>query len=479
MASRAAGRDHPERHPQRVHGPQHLHLPAAARRCGSSPTSSPTPRGGCRSSTRSRSPATTSRRPGRRPTWSWPTRSPTASSTCGPASAAGLDIDAFAPRLSFFWAIGMNFFMEVAKLRAGPAALGQAGEAVRAEERQVAVAAHALPDLGLVADRAGRVQQRRPHLHRGDGRDPGPHPVAAHQRPRRGARAADRLLRPHRPQHPAAAAAGIGHLPGHRPVGRQRLRRAADLRARPPRLGRTSRRSRRPAGWPRRSRRASPSCASRRRPPAPRPGSTPAASRSSASTSTASPGTTTSTCSRSTTAAVRAQQIEKLRRLREERDPAACQAALDRLTAAAGPARRRRGREQPAGAGHRRRPGEGHRRRDLRRAGEGVRPAHRARSVRSPVCTGRRPARPTASSGSAPRRPTFERAEGPPSADPGRQDGPGRPRPRPEGDRHRVRRPRLRRRRRPAVPDARPRWPARRSRPTCTSSGSTRSRPGT
>jgi methylmalonyl-CoA mutase len=32
--------------------------------------------------------------------------------------AAGLDIDAFAPRLSFFFAIGMNFFMEVAKLRA-------------------------------------------------------------------------------------------------------------------------------------------------------------------------------------------------------------------------------------------------------------------------------------------------------------------------------------------------------------------------
>lgn len=31
---------------------------------------------------------------------------------------AGLGIDAFAPRLSFFWAIGMNFFMEIAKLRA-------------------------------------------------------------------------------------------------------------------------------------------------------------------------------------------------------------------------------------------------------------------------------------------------------------------------------------------------------------------------
>jgi methylmalonyl-CoA mutase len=30
----------------------------------------------------------------------------------------GLDVDAFAPRLSFFWAIGSNFFMEIAKLRA-------------------------------------------------------------------------------------------------------------------------------------------------------------------------------------------------------------------------------------------------------------------------------------------------------------------------------------------------------------------------
>lgn len=33
--------------------------------------------------------------------------------------AAGLDIDEFAPRISFFWGVGMNYFMEVAKLRAG------------------------------------------------------------------------------------------------------------------------------------------------------------------------------------------------------------------------------------------------------------------------------------------------------------------------------------------------------------------------
>ncbi|KON70000.1 methylmalonyl-CoA mutase [Peribacillus butanolivorans] len=32
---------------------------------------------------------------------------------------AGIDIDKFAPRLSFFWAVGMNYFMEVAKMRAG------------------------------------------------------------------------------------------------------------------------------------------------------------------------------------------------------------------------------------------------------------------------------------------------------------------------------------------------------------------------
>ncbi|MFF2875951.1 methylmalonyl-CoA mutase [Gottfriedia sp. NPDC057991] len=32
---------------------------------------------------------------------------------------AGIDIDSFAPRLSFFWGIGMNYFMEIAKMRAG------------------------------------------------------------------------------------------------------------------------------------------------------------------------------------------------------------------------------------------------------------------------------------------------------------------------------------------------------------------------
>ena len=107
----------------------------------------------CRSSTRSRSPATTSRRPGRRPTWSWPTRWPTASSTSAPGSTPASTIDAFAPRLSFFWAIGMNFFMEVAKLRAARLLWAKLVQAVRPEgrDKSLSLRTHS-PDLGLVAD---------------------------------------------------------------------------------------------------------------------------------------------------------------------------------------------------------------------------------------------------------------------------------------------------------------------------------------
>ena len=147
--------------------------------------------------------------------------------------AAGLDIDHFAPRLSFFWAIGMNFFMEVAKLRAARLLWASPHpEEFRAKGCALAFAAHPLPDLGLVAHRAGPLQQHRPHHDRGDGGDPGPYAVAAHQRLRRGACAADRPFRPHRAQHAAHPAEGIRHDPHHRPVGRLGLCRAADARPR-------------------------------------------------------------------------------------------------------------------------------------------------------------------------------------------------------------------------------------------------------
>jgi len=52
------------------------------------------------------------------------------------AMAAGLDIDAFAPRLSFFWGIGMNFFMEIAKMRAGRALWHEVMEGLGAKDEK-------------------------------------------------------------------------------------------------------------------------------------------------------------------------------------------------------------------------------------------------------------------------------------------------------------------------------------------------------
>jgi len=69
---------------------------------------------------------------------------------------AGLEVDRFAPRISFFWAIGMNFFMEVAKVARRAIAVVEADEAVRAQGYTLACFADPLPDVGLVARRAGR-----------------------------------------------------------------------------------------------------------------------------------------------------------------------------------------------------------------------------------------------------------------------------------------------------------------------------------
>jgi methylmalonyl-CoA mutase len=52
------------------------------------------------------------------------------------AMEAGLDIDAFAPRLSFFWGIGMNFFMEIAKMRAARALWHEVMEGLGAQNEK-------------------------------------------------------------------------------------------------------------------------------------------------------------------------------------------------------------------------------------------------------------------------------------------------------------------------------------------------------
>ena len=147
-------------------------------------------------------------------------------------------------------------------------------------------------------------------------------------------------------------------------------------------------------------------------------------------------------------AEVRRQQLERLARVKAERDPR-------RVARRARRAHRGRGeRRQPARALDRRQPGPRHGRRDLRRDGEGVRPAPRG----DPLDLGclRRRLRRRRGVRAHPQGGRRVRAGGrPPAADPRRQARPGRSRPRRQGDRDRVRRPRLRRRHRTAVPDAR------------------------
>jgi hypothetical protein len=75
-----------------------------------------------------------------------------------------------------------------------PPAVAPHHDRLQRQEPEVDDAAHPQPDLRLVADRAGPVQQRRAHHHRSDGGGVRRHPVAAHQRARRSHRAADRVL---------------------------------------------------------------------------------------------------------------------------------------------------------------------------------------------------------------------------------------------------------------------------------------------
>ena len=140
-ARRSAGeavRHDPERHPQRVHGAQHLHLSARLPRCGSSPTSSPTPRQHMPKFNSISISGYHMQEAGATPDLELAYTLADGVEYVRAGITAGLDIDRFAPRLSFFWAIGMNFFMEVAKHARRAAAVGEARQAVQSEVRQVA-----------------------------------------------------------------------------------------------------------------------------------------------------------------------------------------------------------------------------------------------------------------------------------------------------------------------------------------------------
>ena len=125
--------------------------------------------------------------------------------------AAGIPIDKFAPRLSFFWAIGMNFFMEVAKMRAARLLWAKLMKEFEPKDaRSLSLRTHCQTSGWSLAaqDVFNNVAA---HHDRGDGGDAGAYAIAAHQCARRGAGAADRFLRPHRAQHADPAAAGKRH----------------------------------------------------------------------------------------------------------------------------------------------------------------------------------------------------------------------------------------------------------------------------
>ena len=150
---------------------------------------------------------------------------------------SGLDVDKFAPRLSFFWAIGMNVFMEIAKMRAARLLWAKLVDGFGAKSaKSLSLRTHSQTSgwsltaqdvynnvvrtcLEAMASTQGHTQSL--HTNALDEAIALPTDFSA------------RIA----PQHPAAAAAGVGHHPHGRPVGRQRLRRAAHVRARQEGLG--------------------------------------------------------------------------------------------------------------------------------------------------------------------------------------------------------------------------------------------------
>ena len=169
------------------------------------------------------------------------------------------------------------------------------------------------------------------------------------------------------------SAAGSRRHPHRRSLGRLVLRRAADLRTGAQGLGATSRKSRRSAAWPRRSKPASPSCASRRPPPRRRRASTPAR-RSVIGVNKYRADR------RGADRRAQGRQFRRARTCSSKSCSASRPSAIRRRVAGgarrADPRRRRRQR-QPAGACGRSGARQGDRRRNLRGAGEGLRPPSR------------------------------------------------------------------------------------------------------
>ncbi len=153
----------------------------------------------------------------------------------------GLDIDDFAPRLSFFFNAHIDFFEEIAKYRAARRIWArELQREVRREERQEPPDAVPHADGRRLADVAAAAREHRPHGDRGAGRRPRRHAVAPHELVRRGARAADRARGADRAAHAAGDRARDRRHQRGRPARRRLLRRGADEHAWRPRPTGTS-----------------------------------------------------------------------------------------------------------------------------------------------------------------------------------------------------------------------------------------------
>jgi methylmalonyl-CoA mutase len=119
------------------------------------------------------------------------------------AIAKGLDVDAFAGRLSFFFAIGMNFFMEAAKLRAARLLWSRVMEEFEPKKPQSFMLRTHCQTSGWSLAEQDPYNNIVRTAYEAMAAVLGRHAVAAHQFLRRGDRAADGIFRPHRPQHAA------------------------------------------------------------------------------------------------------------------------------------------------------------------------------------------------------------------------------------------------------------------------------------
>jgi methylmalonyl-CoA mutase len=214
-------RDHPERHPQGVHGPQHLHLPAGAqhadRRRHHRVHGTEMPKFNSISIS-----GYHMQEAGANQALELAFTLADGQEYVKTAMAKGLDVDDFAGRLSFFWAIGMNFYLEIAKMRAARLLWARIMKGVGAKNPKSLMLRTHSQTSRLEPDRAGPVQQRGAHHHRGHGSGVWRHAEPAHQRAStRPLRCPREFSSTHRPQHAAHHPGRDPHHQRGRPLGRQ------------------------------------------------------------------------------------------------------------------------------------------------------------------------------------------------------------------------------------------------------------------